>query len=165
MEFISRSRQNGRSPDINSFVQITTVCGVVSAEIIADEYSAPRSNLPAASRIESNRKSRIALLLDRTVFHFPSTRETILPLSWRKIKIKITKKRKEKIYLSSAITIVFDNVLYEARHDITMILDTIYLKRKSKKLVTRFRSYRMHAVADPPPVSYHYLDTQLSKVI
>lgn len=83
----------------------------------------------------------------------------------KKIKIKITKKRKEKIYLSSAITIVFDNVLYEARHDITMILDTIYLKRKSKKLVTRFRSYRMHAVADPPPVSYHYLDTQLSKVI
>lgn len=144
------------------------MCGVVSAEIIADEYSAPRSNLPAASRIESNRvESKITYCspTDRTVFHFPSTRETILPLSWRKIKIKITKKRKEKIYLSSAITIVFDNVLYEARHDITMILDTIYLKRKSKKLVTRFRSYRMHAVADPPPVSYHYLDTQLSKVI
>lgn len=122
--------------------------------------------LPVESnRIESNRKSRIALLPIEQFFIFLRREKRFFPFLGEKKKIKITKKRKEKVYLSSAITIVFDNVLYEARHDITMILDTIYLKRKSKKLVTRFRSYRMHAVADPPPVSYHYLDTQLSKVI
>lgn len=35
-------------PDINSFVQITCV----GAEIIVDEYSAPRFNLPVGGRIQ-----------------------------------------------------------------------------------------------------------------
>lgn len=135
--------------DINSFVQITTV-RCVSAEIIADEYSAARFNLPADSRIKWKitycclRRGRCSA---RIVFHLRPT--SAIPRG------DLDTLPQARLFHSSDLFYHNDRVQLDrrsvgARLAVIQILGRIYLKRKSKKLLMRFESCGAHASVDPP---------------